>query len=430
MISRILAAELPEHIGEHVTIAGWLQRRRELKSVTFLVIRDRTGLAQVVLPPDLPCPATEETVLQVEGLVVANAQAPSGAEVTEPVLTPLSGPAVPPPFDLYRPALTATLPTILDHAPTTLRHPQLRAGFDIAAASAAGFRAALDQRGFTEIFTPKIVESATESGANVFGLDYFGRTAYLAQSPQFYKQAMVGVFERVYEVGPVFRAEPHDTARHLAQYASLDAELGFITDHFDVMSVCRDAIAGMVDLVGERGAPAMRLLGAALPSVPAQIPHIHFADAMELISTATGEDTRDEPDLAPAHERRLCEWAQREHGSELLFVTGYPLASKPFYTYPDPARPAYTYGFDLLFRGTEIVTGGQRLHRHEDYVKALAARGMDAAPLAGYLQVFEHGMPPHGGFAIGLERWTARLTGAANVRQVTLFPRDVHRLSP
>jgi nondiscriminating aspartyl-tRNA synthetase len=361
---------------------------------------------------------------------VANAQAPGGAEVTEPVLTPLSGPAVLPPFDLYRPALTATLPTILDHAPTTLRHPQLRAGFDIAAASAAGFRAALDQRGFTEIFTPKIVESATESGANVFGLDYFGRTAYLAQSPQFYKQAMVGVFERVYEVGPVFRAEPHDTARHLAQYASLDAELGFITDHFDVMSVCRDAIAGMVDLVGERGAPAMRLLGAALPSVPAQIPHIHFADAMELISAATGEDVRDEPDLAPAHERWLSEWAQREHGSELLFVTGYPLASKPFYTYPDPDRPAYTYGFDLLFRGTEIVTGGQRLHRHEDYVKALAARGMDAAPLAGYLQVFEHGMPPHGGFAIGLERWTARLTGAANVRQVTLFPRDVHRLSP
>jgi nondiscriminating aspartyl-tRNA synthetase len=430
MISRILAAELPEHIGEHVTIAGWLQRRRELKSVTFLVIRDRTGLAQVVLPPDLPCTATEETVLQVEGLVVANAQAPGGAEVPEPVLTPLSGPAVPPPFDLYRPALTATLPTILDHAPTTLRHPQLRAGFDIAAASAAGFRAALDQRGFTEVFTPKIVESATESGPNVFGLDYFGRTAYLAQSPQFYKQAMVGVFERVYEVGPVFRAEPHDTARHLAQYVSLDAELGFITDHLDVMSVCRDAIAGMVDLVGERGAPAMRLLGAALPSVPAQIPHIHFADAMELISSATGEDTRHEPDLAPAHERWLCEWAQRKHGSELLFVTGYPLASKPFYTYPDPDRPGYTYGFVLLFRGTEIVTGGQRLHRHEDYVKALAARGMDAAPLAGYLQVFEHGMPPHGGFAIGLERWTARLTGAANVRQVTLFPRDVHRLSP
>ncbi len=431
MISRVLSAELPQRIGEKVTIAGWLHRRRELKSVSFLIIRDRSGLAQVVLPPGAADDTGgEETVLQVEGLVVASEQAPGGAELIEPVITALSGPAAPPPFDLYRPTLTATLPTILDGAPTTLRHPLLRAGFEVSAASAAGFRAALDQQGFTEVFTPKIVESATESGANVFAIDYFGRPGYLAQSPQFYKQAMVGVFERVYEVGPVFRAEPSDTARHLAEYASLDAELGFITDHFDVMPVCRDAVAGMTDFVGERAGAAMRLLGASLPSVPAQIPHIHFAEATALISRATGEDVTGEPDLAPAHERWLCEWSVREHGSELLFVTGYPMASKPFYTHPDPGRPGYTNGFDLLFRGTEIVTGGQRLHRYADYLAALASRGMDPAPFAGYLQVFEHGMPPHGGFAIGLERWTALLTGAANVRQVTLFPRDLHRLSP
>jgi nondiscriminating aspartyl-tRNA synthetase len=432
MISRVLSADLPEHIGEHVTIAGWLHRRRELKSVSFLIIRDRAGLAQVVLPAgsasaDLPA---EETVLQVEGLVVANPQAPGGAELTEPVVTQLSGPAQPPPFDLYRPALTAALPTILDHAPTTLRHPQLRSGFEVSAASAAGFRAALDRLDFTEVFTPKIVESATESGANVFRLDYFGRPAYLAQSPQFFKEALVGVFERVYEVAPAFRAEPSDTGRHLAQFTSLDAELGFITDHHDVMAVCRDAIAGMVDSVEERAASAMALLGAQLPKVPAQIPDIHFAEAMELISQATGEDVTGEHDLAPAHERWLCEWSAREYGSELLFVHGFPLLTKPFYTYPDPERPGYSYGFDLLFRGVEIVSGGQRLHRYEDYLKALASRGMDPAPFAGFLQVFEHGMPPHGGFAIGLERWTARLTGAANVRQVTLFPRDLHRLSP
>ncbi len=430
MISRVLSADLPEHIGERVTIAGWLHRRRELKSVTFLVIRDRAGLAQVVLNAGSAVAAGEETVLQVEGFVVANEQAPGGAELTEPVLTDLSGPAEPPPFDLYRPAITASLPTILDHAPATLRHPQLRSGFEISAASAAGFRTTLDALGFTEIFTPKIVESATEGGANVFAIDYFGRPAYLAQSPQFYKQAMVGVFERVYEVGPAFRAEPHDTVRHLAQYASLDAELGFVTDHFDVMAVCRDAVAGMIESVRERGSSAMQLLSATLPAVPVEIPHIHFATAMELISAATGEDVTGEPDLAPAHERWLCQWAEREHGSDLLFVTGYPLTSKPFYTHPDPARPRYANGFDLLFRGTEIVTGGQRLHRHEDYLKALAARDMDPAPFAGYLQVFEHGMPPHGGFAIGLERFTAQLTGAANVRQVTMFPRDLHRLSP
>jgi nondiscriminating aspartyl-tRNA synthetase len=430
MISRVLSAELPEHIGERVAIAGWLHRRRELKSVTFLIIRDRAGLAQVVLPPGQVTDLPEETVLRIEGLVTANEQAPGGAELSDPAVTALSGPASPPPFDLYRPALTATLPTILDHAPTTLRHPRLRAGFTLAAISAAGFRAALDSAGFTEIFTPKIVESATESGANVFGLDYFGRPAYLAQSPQFYKQAMVGVYERVYEVGPVFRAEPSDTGRHLAQYTSLDAEFGFITDHHDVMALCRDAVAGMADFVSKRGRSEMSLLGASVPRVPAQIPQLHFAEAMELISAATGEDVTGEPDLAPAHERWLCEWSAREHGSELLFVHGYPLRSKPFYTYPDPARPGYTYGFDLLFRGTEIVTGGQRLHRHEDYLAALAARGESPESYASYLQVFEHGMPPHGGFAIGLERWTARLTGAANVRQVTLFPRDLHRLSP
>ena len=429
MLPRILSAELPRHVGERVTIAGWLHRRRELKSVTFLIVRDRAGLAQVVVPPNAAQQFGEETVLRAEGLVVANDQAPGGAELTSPVLTVLSGPAEPPPFDLYRPAVAASLPTILDHAPTSLRHPRLRAGFEVAAASAGGFRSALDRLGFTEVFTPKIVESATEGGANVFRLDYFGRPAYLAQSPQFYKQAMVGVFERVYEVGPVFRAEPHDTGRHLAEYASLDAELGFVADHFDVMPVCRDAVACMVESVRERASAAMRTLVATLPEVPAQIPHIHFAEAMTLISAATGEDVTGEADLTPAHERWLGDWAAREHSSDLLFVTGYPLASKPFYTHPDPERPRYSNGFDLLFRGTEIVTGGQRLHRHDDYLAALAARGIDPAPF-GYLQVFRHGMPPHGGFAIGLERWTALLTGAANVRQVTLFPRDLHRLSP
>ncbi len=351
-------------------------------------------------------------------------------ELTEPVITPLSGPAAPPPFDLYRPAVAASLPTILDHAPTTLRHPVLKAGFEIAAASVAGFRDAMDSLGFTEVHTPKIVESATESGANVFGIDYFGRPAYLAQSPQFYKQALVGVFERVYEVGPVFRAEPHDTARHLAQYTSLDAELGFIADHRDVMAVLRETIAGMAAAAGARARAGLELLGVTPPAVPRRIPEIRFADAQELIAGQAGRDPRGEPDLSPADERWLGEWALREHGSEFLFVTGYPMAKRPFYTHPDPGRPGYSNSFDLIFRGMELVTGGQRLHRHADYLAALAERGDDPRPYAGYLQVFEHGMPPHGGFAIGLERWTARLTGAANVREVTLFPRDLHRLRP
>jgi nondiscriminating aspartyl-tRNA synthetase len=432
MISRVLAADLPRHVGEHVMIAGWLHRRRELKSVTFLIVRDRSGLAQVVLRDDAEAPPglTEETVIEVRGVVAANPQAPGGAELISPVITALSGPAEPPPLEIYRPAITAGLPAILDGAPTSLRHPVLRAGSELAAATVAGFREALDGLGFTEIHTPKIVESATESGANVFGIDYFGRPAYLAQSPQFYKQALVGVFERVYEVGPVFRAEPHDTARHLAQYTSLDAELGFIEGQRDVMAVLRETIAGMVTGVRQRAGAAVGLLEISLPEVPDPIPDIHFADAQELIAAQAGWDPRGEPDLSPADERWLGEWARREFGSEFLFVTGYPMAKRPFYTHPDPARPGYSNSFDLLFRGLELVTGGQRLHRHADYLAALDRLGADPAAYASYLQVFAHGMPPHGGFAIGLERWTARLTGAANVRQVTLFPRDLHRLSP
>jgi nondiscriminating aspartyl-tRNA synthetase len=435
LAERVLAADLPAHAGRTVTLAGWLHRRRRLKTVTFLVLRDRSGLAQVVLPGTpgrdgvhdrLP----EETVLEVTGRAVANPQAPGGVELVDAEVEVLSEPAAPPPFDLYRPAPAATLPVVLDAAPVALRHPRLRAPFEIAAVAVRGFRRGLDAQGFTEVFTPKVTGTATESGANVFELDWFGRPAYLAQSPQFFKQAMVGVFERVYEVGPVFRAEPHDTARHLAQYTSLDVELGFVRDHLDVLAVLRDVLAAMADAVRAGAAGAVELLGLELPSVPAELPVVTFAQAQEMIAAATDRDPRGEPDLAPADERWLGEWALREHGSRYVAVTGYPMVKRPFYTHPDPADPSASNSFDVLLDGLEIVTGGQRLHRYADYLAALAARGEDPAAYAGYLQAFAHGMPPHGGFAIGLERWVARVTGADNVRWTTLFPRDLHRLSP
>ncbi|GAA2058479.1 aspartate--tRNA(Asn) ligase [Catenulispora yoronensis] len=439
MIHRVLASELAAHVGETVQVSGWLHRRRELKHVTFLILRDRSGLTQAVVPgttgttggPGGPGGPTqdipEETVLSFTGVVTANPQAPGGVELVAPSSGPeievLSSLAATPPLDVYRPTVTASLPTILDHAPVALRHPQLNAPFQITAASVAGFRGALDALGFTEIHTPKIVGSATESGANVFTLDWFGRPAYLAQSPQFFKQMMVGVFERVYETGPVFRAEPSDTARHLAQYTSLDAELGFITDHRDVMAVVREALARMVEAVGERAAAAVEVLGVRLPKVPEKIPEIHFSEAMAMLGL-------DEPDLSPADERTLSEWALREYHSEFLFVTGYPMVKRPFYTHGEPGRPRYSNSFDLLFRGLELITGGQRLHRYEDYVAALAARGESTEAYEGYLSAFQHGMPPHGGFALGLERWTMRLTEADNVRRSALFPRDLHRLAP
>ncbi|MEH1011656.1 aspartate--tRNA(Asn) ligase [Micromonospora sp. CPCC 206060] len=428
-MQRVLSRQLPTHIGATVRIAGWVHRRRLLKSVAFLIVRDATGLAQVVITDPATRTVveqlTEESAVEVTGTPVAQPAAPAGVELTDPRVRLLGAPAVPPPFDLYRPALTASLPTQLDHAAVALRHPTRAAALRISAAAVAGFRSALDGQGFVEVHTPKIVGSSTESGATVFALDYFGRPAYLAQSPQFYKQLMVGVFERVYEVGPVFRAEPHDTVRHLAQYTSLDAELGFVTDHRDVMAVLRDVLAGMLAEVSVRAGGALATLGLAVPSVPAEIPALHFTEAL---AVAGAPD--DEPDLAPAHERAVGEWAAREHGSDFVFVTGYPMAKRPFYTHPDPARPAYSNGFDLLFRGVELVTGGQRLHRYDDYLAALAARGEPVGAYTGYLDGFRHGMPPHGGFAIGLERFVARLVGATNVREVTAFPRDLNRLTP
>jgi nondiscriminating aspartyl-tRNA synthetase len=407
-MERTLTGELRPRIGERVRLAGWLHHQRRLARLTFVLLRDRAGLAQIVIEDpaviDEVAALLPETVLEVEATVAVSDQAPGGIELREPTFMVVSEPADQPPIELRRPELKQSLPTILDHAPVALRHPRRREAFRLAAASVRGFRAALDGLAFTEIQSPKIVASATEGGSNVFTVDYFGREAFLAQSPQFYEQAMVGVFERVYEVGPVFRAEPHDTSRHLAEYVSLDAELGFVRDHFDVMRMLREAVAGMCEAAREAGFDA--------PEVPAEIPWVHFAD--------TGVD---DVDLAPADERRLCE----ERGAEFLFVTGYPMAKRPFYTHPEPGRPQYSNSFDLLFRGLEIVTGGQRLHRYEDYVAAL---GGNTAPFAHYLQAFRYGMPPHGGFALGLERWVARLTGAQNIRETTLFPRDLHRLTP
>ncbi|EON25060.1 aspartyl-tRNA synthetase [Nocardioides sp. CF8] len=433
---RSLCSSLPTaEPGSTVTLEGWVHRRRELARVTFLVVRDRSGLAQVVLPAGTAVPP-EETTVRVVGTATANPQAPGGVEVTDATIEALTEPAATPPAELWRPALDVSLPTLLDNAPVLWRHPAQRAKWEIAAASLRGFRATLDELGFTEIATPKFVESATESGANVFAVDYFGRPAYLAQSPQFYKQQLVGVFERVYEVGPVFRAEPHDTVRHLAEYRSLDVELGFIRDHRDVLAVLREVLAGMVSAVHELAGGAVQRTLAAVAVVPDEIPVIHFADALALVGAPA-----DEPDLAPEHERALGAWALAEHGSDFLAVEGYPMRKRPFYTHPwsrdgagaPPRPPGSAEGsnsFDLLFRGLELVTGGQRLHRPSDYDAAIRARGEDPADYAAYLQAFEHGMPPHGGFAIELERWVARLVEAANVREVTLFPRDLHRLTP
>lgn len=434
-MERIWTADLGAHVGHVVALTGWLHRLRRLSSVTFLIVRDGRGLAQIVVEDarqvEQLSGVPPESALRVEGEVVASSQAPRGVELLATNIEVLEPALESPPFELHRPHIPAQLPTVLDHAAVGLRHPRQRALWNLASASTAGFRAALDAEHFTEVFTPKIVGTATEGGANVFQLDYFGTPAYLAQSPQFYKQMLVGVFERVYEIGPVFRAEPHDTPRHLNQYTSLDAELGFIADHTTVMRVVERAIRGMWQAILARTPDELRMLDIAAPSgVERPFPVVDFVQAQQMLEAATGERVVGEPDLAPAHERWLGEWALREHGSAFVFVTSFPLSKRPFYTHPDPLRPEFSNSFDLLFRGLELVTGGQRLHRYAGYLAALRARDQDPAVLAGYLEAFKYGMPPHGGFALGLERWVARLAGVANVREVALFPRDLQRLTP
>jgi nondiscriminating aspartyl-tRNA synthetase len=433
-MKKIRTVEIEGYVGQRVRVQGWLHAVRRLGGITFLVIRDGWGTIQAVTEDEADLAAleavSEESVILAEGEVMAVAQAPGGYELHRPRVEVISPVREPLPVALYKRELHAALPTLLDHAVVLNRHPQRRAVFRLAASAMGGFRAALDQRHFTEIQTPKLVASATEGGANVFEVEYFGRPAFLAQSPQFYKQMMVGVFERVYEVGPVFRAEPHDTSRHINEYVSLDVEFGFIDDHFTVMALLREVLAGIFKRLEKAHQRELNMLEASLPEVPETIPHIDFVEAQELILAEHGEDVRGEPDLSPEDERRLGTWAQEKYGSDFLFVTGYPMAKRPFYTHPDPTRPAYSNSFDLLFRGIELVTGGQRLHRHEDYVQALAQAGLPEAPFAAYLEAFRYGMPPHGGFAIGLERLLMQLLGSGNLRLTTLFPRDRSRLLP
>ena len=435
-MERIRTVEVGEHVGERVRVAGWLHSLRRLGGVNFLVVRDGWGIVQVVTESEAELGPLQdgvlgvESIVAVEGVVVSEAQAPGGVELHQPRIDVITPVTEVPPVPLNKRKITANIGTLLDHAVVTNRHPARRAVLRLGAGVMAGFRSTLVERGFTEIQTPKIVAAATESGANVFKLDYFGRPAFLAQSPQFYKQAMVGVFERVFEVGPVFRAEPHDTTRHINEYVSLDAEFGFIENHFTVMALLRDVIAGILTTLHEQDAAELKILQVKMPEVPEEIPHMFFPEAQELIYKRYKTDVRGEPDLSPQDERWLGEWARQEFGSDFLFVTGYPMRKRPFYTHPDPEHPEYSNSFDLLFRGTELVTGGQRLHLYSDYIAALERAHLPIEPFEAYLEAFKYGMPPHGGFAIGLERLLMQLTGMNNIKLTTTFPRDLTRVTP
>ena len=319
--------------------------------------------------------------------------------------------------------------TKLDYRPLTLRNEKERAIFKLQEGILRGFRNFFQENGFTEIHSPKIVYSGAEGGANIFALDYFGKEAYLAQSPQFYKQMMVGVFERVYEVGPIFRAEKHDTARHLNEYTGVDFEMGYIGNFREIMEMETEMLKAAVAELEQEYGYELNLLGVQLPRIE-KIPALKFSEAKALVAEKTGRTFRESHDFEPEEERLLSEIIENETGSELVFVTHYPTAKRPFYVMEDPKNPEDTLSFDLIFRGLEITTGGQRIHDYEMQLYKLRARGMDPKAFESFLMMHKHGMPPHGGLGLGLERFTARLLGFENVRQACLFPRDINRLTP
>ena len=424
---------------KELEISGMIQNLRVLSWGAFLILRTPSYTMQTVIDSNniniKPEELIVESTVKVKGIIKKSnikdkALFPRDYEMQVAEITVISKPAVDAfPVDTTKKELNVNLDTKFDLRPLTLRHPRERAIFKIATTIYNEFGNFLTSIGFTRINTPKIVFSGAEGGANIFKLDYFEREAFLAQSPQFYKQMMVGVFGRVFETAPVFRAEKHDTSRHLNEYISLDFEIGFIDSFMDLINIEANLLRSIFEKIKENCPNEIELLMANIPTLD-KIITLTIDEVHTIIFEKYNKDYRKDKDLAPEEEKIICEYAKKEWGTEFVFVTHYPSEKRPFYTMDDPADPTKTLSFDLLFRGLEITTGGQRLHKYEDYVAKMKKLGMTVESFESYLQAFKFGMPPHGGLGLGLERLTAQLIGLSNVKEASLFPRDVNRLEP
>jgi nondiscriminating aspartyl-tRNA synthetase len=431
-LPRTLNRDLPDRVGQLVRLEGWIHAIRKFGAVNFLVLRDRSGMAQIILEQeqvDRLDGFQVETVVAVQGTVEQEERAMNGVEIHNACLEVITPVTEILPFEINKKVLKPSLDVFLNHASVGLRYPAKQSIFRIYAALLSGFREYLRSLDFVEIHTPKIAGAATEGGANVFTVDYFGRNAFLTQSPQLYKQIMVGVFERVFEIGPAFRAEESFTVRHTTEFNSLDVEMGFINGYQDVTNVLIKVLEHMILGAIERYPADVSTLRLDPPRF-GDVPYLPFREAQQVILDRYGEDRFHEPDLSPQDERWLGEWASAEHGSDFIFVTHFPTAKRAFYTMPDPSDPQVSLGFDLIYRGQELVSGAQRIHDYHRLIQALQARGLNPELFEGYLEAFRFGLPPHGGFAIGSERLLMRLVDAGNIRETTLFPRDVNRVTP
>ncbi|MEK7478093.1 MAG: aspartate--tRNA(Asn) ligase [Patescibacteria group bacterium] len=436
-MDRIYIGDLKNYTGQEVTIKGWVDVRRDHGKLIFIDLRDRSGKVQMVALPNreeahkIADTVRSEWVLAVTGLVnkrpekMVNEQVLNGDIEVEITGIEVLSEAKKLPFEL---GSELNLDTYLDYLPLTLRSDRSKVIFRVQSTIIKAFRDFLVSEGFTEIQVPKLIGEDAEGGANSFNVEYFSHTAHLAQSPQLYKQIMVGIFERVFATGNVYRAEKHSTTRHLNEYTSLDLEMGFIKDHTDVMEVETKFLAYIMKELRQKCQPEFDLLDATIPEVPEKIPALKLRQAQELIKKETGEDYTAEPDLEPQNERWLCEYAKKTWGSDFIFVTHFPVSKRPFYTYEDEDDPGYTKGGDLLFRGMEITTLAQRIHNYDTLVASLEKKGLNQEQFSFYLQAFKYGMPPHGGLGLGLESLTAKLLNIENVKEATLFPRDLNRI--
>jgi nondiscriminating aspartyl-tRNA synthetase len=401
---------------------------RSLGGVSFIILRRFDGVAQCVLPDDIAAPR-EGDAIELTGDIKEEPRAPGGFEVIVSSIRTLSTPAEPMPVPIHKTYMNLAIDTDLSLRPITLRNLRKRAVMKLQEGLVRGFRDELTRRGFTEIHSPKIEAQSAEGGASVFKLPYFNQRACLAQSPQFYKQMMVGVFERVFEVGPVFRAEKHNTARHLNEYTSLDFEMGFIDSFEDIMAMETAVLQHMIELLRGEYAEQIGALGVSLPDV-SSIPALRFDEAKRLAAETYDLKRCDPFDMSPEEEQAIGRYAKERLGSEFIFVTHYPSKKRPVYAMDDPDDPRYTLSFDLLFRGMEVTTGGQRIHEYEKQLEKIRSRGMDEAGFQCYLLIHKHGMPPHGGLGMGLERLLKQLIETPNIRNACLFPRDTNRLAP
>lgn len=420
-------------LGETVKVNGAVHAVRDMGTVAFVILRKREGLVQCVYEEgtakfDLR-EIKEAATVEVTGTLEKSEKAPNGIEIRMEEIRILSTPKESLPLAISKWKLDTSLEAKLNYRSISLRNIKERAKFKIQEGIVRGFREFLYQEGFTEIHTPKIGAKGAEGGSNLFKLDYFHRPAVLEQSPQLYKQMMVGVFDRVFETGPVFRAEKHNTKRHLNEYTSLDFEMGYIDSFEDIMAMETGFLQYMMGLLEREYAKELQILGVTLPKVD-RIPAIRFDEVKQKVSEKYGRKIRNPFDLEPEEEHLIGQYAKEEWDSDFVFVTYYPSKKRPFYAMDDPADDRYTLSFDLLFRGLEITTGGQRIHDYDMLMGKLERRGMTEEGLETYLDTFKHGMPPHGGLGIGMERLTMQLLGEDNVRETTLFPRDLSRLTP